>query len=63
MGYRQMIAVIGHAGNQGSIGLHSAAGFHRVGHLPSVGFKLGRWVDLVIMQRPLGPGDKTLPER
>ena len=62
-GYRQMIAVIGHSGNQGSIGLHAAAGFHQVGHLPSVGFKLGRWVDLVIMQRSLGPGDSTLPDR
>jgi phosphinothricin acetyltransferase len=60
-GYRQMIAVIGDAGNRGSIGLHTAAGFRRVGHLPSAGFKFGRWVDLVIMQRALGPGDGTLP--
>jgi phosphinothricin acetyltransferase len=61
LGYRQMIAVIGHAGNDGSIGLHAALGFRRVAHLPSVGFKFGRWVDLVIMQRALGQGDDTFP--
>lgn len=59
--YRQMIAVIGHAGNRESIGLHAAVGFRQVAHLPSVGFKLGRWVDLIIMQRALGPGDDLPP--
>ena len=62
LGYRQMIAVIGDSGNHGSIGLHVAAGFHRVAILPSMGFKFGRWVDLVIMQRALGAGGDTLPE-
>ncbi len=63
--YRQMIAVIGHSGNRESIGLHAAVGFRHVALLPSVGFKLGRWVDLVIMQRPLGSGDekRSLPAR
>jgi len=61
-GYRQMVAVIGDSGNAGSIGLHAAVGFERVGLLPAVGFKLGRWVDSVMMQRPLGPGRTTLPD-
>jgi phosphinothricin acetyltransferase len=61
LGYRQMIAVIGDSGNAGSIGLHAAVGFERTALLPSVGFKFGRWVDVVFMQRALGPGDSTLP--
>jgi L-amino acid N-acyltransferase YncA len=61
LGYRQLIAVIGDSANAGSINLHAAAGFLRVGTLRSVGFKFGRWVDSVIMQRPLGPGDATKP--
>jgi phosphinothricin acetyltransferase len=58
-GYRQMIAVIGHLGNHGSIALHRAAGFTVVGVLPSIGWKHGRWVDCVLMQRALGEGDGT----
>ena len=61
LGYRQLIAVIGDSAHQASIGLHESQGFMRVGTLRSVGFKLGRWVDSVIMQRPLGPGDATKP--
>jgi L-amino acid N-acyltransferase YncA len=61
-GYRQMIAVIGDSANAASISLHTTLGFARVGLLPSVGFKFGRWVDSVLMQRPLGSGDKTLPQ-
>jgi L-amino acid N-acyltransferase YncA len=61
LGYRQMIAVIGDSGNAGSIGLHASLGFLRSGMLRSTGFKLGRWVDTVMMQRPLGIGDGTLP--
>lgn len=59
--WRQMIAVIGDSGNRGSIALHSRLGFQPVGTLRSVGFKHGRWVDSVLMQRPLGAGDGTLP--
>jgi phosphinothricin acetyltransferase len=62
LGYRQMVAVIGDSANQASIRLHVAHGFAQVGLLPSVGFKFGRWVDSVIMQRALGDGDQTLPE-
>jgi phosphinothricin acetyltransferase len=60
-GFRQMIAVIGDSGNEGSIGLHSSLGFLRVGTLRSVGFKQGRWVDSIFMQRPLGSGDGSPP--
>jgi phosphinothricin acetyltransferase len=61
-GYRQMIAVIGNLSNAGSIALHRAAGFTVVGVLPSIGWKLGRWVDCVLMQRALGEGETTPAE-
>jgi len=60
-GYRQMVAVIGDSANAASIGLHAACGFQMIGNLPSIGFKFGRWVDSVLMQRPLGPGDTSSP--
>jgi L-amino acid N-acyltransferase YncA len=60
-GFRQMIAVIGDSANAGSIELHAAAGFRRIGAVQSVGFKHGRWLDCVLMQRPLGRGDATAP--
>jgi len=60
-GCRQMVAVIGDSANLASIGLHEACGFTRVGTLPSVGFKFGRWVDSVLMQRALGAGDRSPP--
>ncbi|VCU71511.1 N-acyltransferase YncA [Pigmentiphaga humi] len=59
--WRQMIAVIGDSDNAGSISLHRKAGFAHVGVMRSVGFKHGRWVDTVIMQLPLGQGDRSLP--
>jgi len=61
LGCRQLIAVIGDSANAPSIALHAQAGFLRAGTLRSVGFKFGRWLDSVIMQRPLGPGDGTRP--
>ncbi|HKX37874.1 MAG TPA: GNAT family N-acetyltransferase [Burkholderiales bacterium] len=63
LGYRQVVAVIGDSANVASINLHAAFGFLRVGTLRSVGFKFGRWTDSVLMQRPLGPGDATPPEK
>lgn len=60
-GYRQMLAVIGDSANAASIELHRACGFAQVGLLPSIGFKFGRWVDSVLMQRALGAGDRSLP--
>lgn len=62
LGYRQLIAVIGDSAHAASIGLHASLGFLRVGTLRSVGFKFGRWVDSVIMQRPLGAGDNEKPK-
>ena len=62
MDLRQMVAVIGDSANAASIGLHARLGFRFAGVLPSVGFKLGRWVDTVLMSRPLGEGDRTKPE-
>ncbi|MEO3432406.1 N-acetyltransferase family protein [Inquilinus sp. CAU 1745] len=59
--WRQMLAVIGDVGNAGSIALHRRHGFRHVGQLASVGFKHGRWVDTVLMQRALGDGDGSLP--
>lgn len=60
--WRQMIAVIGDSDNHGSIRLHARHGFVRVGTLHAVGFKHGRWVDSVMMQRALGRGDHALPD-
>ncbi len=60
-GFRQMMAVIGDAENVGSIGVHTSMGYQRVGVLKSVGFKFGRWLDSVYMEKPLGEGDTTLP--
>ena len=60
--WRQMVAVIGDSANAASINLHRKLGFREVGTLAAVGFKFGRWVDSVLMQRPLGEGDRTLPK-
>lgn len=61
LGYRQLVAVIGDSANAASIGLHASLGFVRAGNLRSTGFKFGRWVDSILMQRPLGSGDGTKP--
>ncbi len=61
LGYRQLVAVIGDSANAASINLHASFGFLRVATLRSVGFKFGRWVDSIVMQRPLGAGDATPP--
>jgi phosphinothricin acetyltransferase len=60
-GFRQMIAVIGDSANAASIAVHAAVGFRLIGTLRSVGFKHGRWLDTVIMQRPLGSADAAPP--
>jgi phosphinothricin acetyltransferase len=60
-GYRQMIAVIGDSANAGSIGVHARCGFQLIGTHPNVGFKFGRWLDTVMMQRALGDGSATVP--
>lgn len=60
-GYRQMVAVIAGGDHQASIGLHQALGFSRIGVLPAIGFKFGGWIDIVLMQRILGPGAGAPP--
>lgn len=62
LGYRRLLAIIGDSGNRPSIALHERLGFRQCGLIPSVGFKLGRWVDTVVMERPLGPGDSRPPD-
>jgi phosphinothricin acetyltransferase len=62
-GFRQMIAVIGD-GTGASIGsrrLHERAGFRLIGVAEKVGFKHGRWLDQMLMQKELGEGDRTPP--
>lgn len=61
-GFRQMIAVIGDSANAASIALHRKAGFVPIGTHTDVGFKFGRWLDSVLMQRMLGDGGRTVPE-
>ncbi len=56
-GARQMLAVIGDAANTASIGVHAALGFAHTGVLKASGWKFDRWLDVVLMQRALGPGD------
>lgn len=61
-GYREMIAVIGDSANLASVGVHTRAGFEMTGTLKNVGFKFGRWLDTVLMQRALGEGGASLPK-
>jgi len=61
LGLRQLVAVVGDSGNAASIGLHRALGFTQIGVGRGFGFKHGRWVDIVWMQRALGRGDHAPP--
>ena len=61
-GFRQMVAVIGGADNEASLRLHTKAGFEMIGTLRDVGWKHGRWLDTVLMQRPLGSGGTRPPD-
>ena len=60
-GIRKLIAVIGDSDNRGSIGVHRSLGFNHVGILKSCGWKFGRWLDVVLMEKALGEGDTTPP--
>lgn len=62
LGFRQMVAVIGDSNNHISIDFHKHMGFEQVGIINSIGFKFGRWMDSVIMQKSLGAGGSGLPE-
>lgn len=61
-GVRQMLAVIGDSENKGSIALHQSCGFHDAGVFKDVGYKFGRWLDIVLMQLSLNGGPATPPE-
>jgi L-amino acid N-acyltransferase YncA len=61
-GFRQMIAVIGGSDHMPSIRLHERVGFHEIGVFAASGFKFGRWIDTMLMQKALGEGDTTLPD-
>ena len=60
-GVRKLIAVIGDSANQGSIGVHKACGFNPVGVLANCGWKFGRWLDVVLMDRTIGLGSSKAP--
>jgi L-amino acid N-acyltransferase YncA len=60
-GARQMLAVIGDSANAGSIGVHRACGFEPAGLFKAAGWKFGRWLDVVLMQRSLGLGNSAPP--
>ena len=60
-GFRQMVAVIGDSAQTPSIELHRALGFRMIGAIEAVGYKFDRWLDTVIMQRPLGDGASAAP--
>ena len=62
LGLRQMIAVIGDSDNVGSVRTHAKCGFSPVGAFRAVGWKHGRWLDTVLMQRSLGAGATTSAE-
>jgi phosphinothricin acetyltransferase len=57
--FRQMLGVIGDSANTASVAVHAAVGFRLIGTFQSIGFKHGRWLDTVLMQRALGSADAT----
>ncbi|MES2532858.1 MAG: N-acetyltransferase family protein [Pseudomonadota bacterium] len=61
-GVRKLIAVIGDSANAGSVGVHRAQGFTHVGVLKDCGWKFGKWLDVVMMEKSLGAGSSTSPE-
>jgi L-amino acid N-acyltransferase YncA len=61
-GIRKLIAVIGDSGNAASIGVHRSLGFSQVGVFKSCGWKFGKWLDIVLMEKSLGEGDTSPPE-
>jgi phosphinothricin acetyltransferase len=61
LGFRQMVAVIGGA-DPASIALHRSSGFEETGLLKGSGYKHGRWLDTMLMQRQLGEGTDTDPD-
>jgi len=62
VGVRKLIAVIGDSNNLGSVGVHRSLGFSPVGMFKSCGWKFGKWLDIVLMEKAIGEGDSTPPE-
>jgi L-amino acid N-acyltransferase YncA len=62
VGIRKLIAVIGDSANKGSVGVHRALGFQPVGVIQSCGWKFGKWLDIVLMEKQIGAGDSTPPQ-
>ena len=60
-GRRRLVAVIGGA-DERSIAFHRKCGFEDAGLIAGAGWKHGRWLDLVLMQRGLGPSTKAPPD-
>jgi len=60
-GLRKLIAVIGDSGNAASVAVHRGLGFEHVGLIRACGWKFGRWLDIVLMEKPLGDADRTAP--
>jgi L-amino acid N-acyltransferase YncA len=61
-GIRKLIAVIGDSANKGSVGVHKALGFQPVGVIQSCGWKFGKWLDIVLMEKQIGAGDSSPPQ-
>lgn len=57
-GIRELVAVISDKGAEGSIALHEKLGFVEVGRMGKVGFKFGRWLGTVYLQKSLKPAKK-----
>ncbi len=60
-GVRKLVAVIGDSANTGSIAAHRSVGFRPVGTLKSCGWKFDQWLDVVLMDLPLGLSDTAAP--
>jgi phosphinothricin acetyltransferase len=60
-GLRKLIAVIGDSANAASIGVHRSQGFESAGVIRSCGWKFDRWLDIVLMEKTLGDGDRSAP--
>ncbi|MBX3610034.1 MAG: N-acetyltransferase [Hydrogenophaga sp.] len=61
-GVRKVMAVIGDSANAGSIGVHKALGFSHAGAIKACGWKFGRWLDIVLMEKAIGEGDTSAPK-
>ncbi len=60
-GIRKVMAVIGDSDNAGSVGVHRALGFSHIGTVKACGWKFGRWLDIVLMERAIGEADRSPP--